>query len=140
LVFRSGWWYLAGYCHARTALRTFRVDRIQKLALLSQTFFIPEDFNIHAYLEGEFQEGTVIHARLRFFPKATEIVNSNRTLWESIQENPDGNIEVVLTSPDMTFLASMVMSFGTLVVVLEPQELKDMVREWAQSTAELYKE
>jgi predicted DNA-binding transcriptional regulator YafY len=34
----------------------------------------------------------------------------------------------------------MVMSFGTLVVVLEPQELKDMVREWAQSTAELYKE
>ena len=33
LVFRAGLWYLVGYCHLRTAPRTFRVDRIQKLTL-----------------------------------------------------------------------------------------------------------
>lgn len=140
LVFRSGWWYLVGYCHTRTALRTFRVDRIQKLTLLSQTFTIPDDFNVHAYLEGEFKEQSVIRARLRFIPEAAQMVNGNRSLWESIQENPDGSVDAVLTSPDLTFLASMTMSFGPWVTVIEPQELKDLVREWAQSMVETYKE
>jgi predicted DNA-binding transcriptional regulator YafY len=38
LVFRAGLWYLVGYCHLRAALRTFRVDRIEKLTVLSQHF------------------------------------------------------------------------------------------------------
>ena len=38
LAHRSGWWYLVGYCHLRQSLRTFRVDRIQELELLSQKF------------------------------------------------------------------------------------------------------
>lgn len=138
LVFRSGWWYLVGYCHTRSALRTFRVDRIQELTLLSQTFTILDDFNAHAYLEGEFKEGNVIHSRLRFVPEAAQMVNGNRSLWESIQENPDGSVDAILTSPDLSFLASMVLSFGTWATVVEPQELKDMVREWAQSMAEKY--
>jgi predicted DNA-binding transcriptional regulator YafY len=50
LVFRAGLWYLVGYCHLRTAPRTFRVDRIQKLTVLSQSFQLPEDFDIHKYL------------------------------------------------------------------------------------------
>ena len=37
LVHRSGWWYLVAFCHLRRALRTFRVDRIQALAMGSQT-------------------------------------------------------------------------------------------------------
>jgi len=140
LVFRSGWWYLVGYCHTRSALRTFRVDRIQKLILLEQAFAIPDDFNIHAYLEVEFKEQNIIHAHLHFIPEAAQMVKGNRSIWETIQENPDGSVEAVLISPDLPFLASMVMSFGPWTTVLEPQELKDMVREWAQSITELYKE
>jgi len=140
LVFRSGWWYLVGYCHTRSALRTFRVDRIQKLTLLSQTFSLPDDFNIRAYLEGEFKEQDMIRAHLRFIPEGAQMVKGNRSLWETIQENPDGSVDAVLTSPDLSFLASMVMSFGLWVTVLEPQELKGTVREWAQSITELYRE
>ena len=44
LAHRSGWWYLVGYCHLRQGLRTFRVDRILELELLSQKFQKPEDF------------------------------------------------------------------------------------------------
>ncbi|HSK87540.1 MAG TPA: YafY family protein, partial [Anaerolineales bacterium] len=64
LVFRAGLWYLVGYCHLRAAPRTFRVDRIQKLSVLSQSFQIPENFEIHKYLENEFKEQPVIRARL----------------------------------------------------------------------------
>ena len=138
LVFRAGWWYLVGYCHLRLALRTFRVDRIQKLTILDPTFVVPKDFDIHAYLENEFKSQPIIRAHLRFIHEAAHIVTSNRSLWETLQENPDGSMDVTLTAPDLPWLASMTLSFANWVIVLEPQELKDMIREWAQATINLY--
>ncbi len=138
LVFRAGLWYLVGYCHLRTAPRTFRVDRIQQLSILSQSFEMPEDFDIHSYLENEFKDQPIVRARLRFTAEASYIAISNRVIWESMQENSDGSMDVILTAPDLLWLASMALSFASLVTVLEPPELRDMVREWAQATANLY--
>jgi predicted DNA-binding transcriptional regulator YafY len=138
LVFRAGLWYLVGYCHLRAAPRTFRVDRIQKLAVLSQTFQIPEDFDIHKYLENEFKDQPLVRARLQFVPEATHIVTSNRILWESIEENPDGSLVVTMTAPDLPWLASMAMSFGIWVTVLEPPELRVMIKEWLDAIVKKY--
>jgi len=138
LVFRAGLWYLVGYCHLRTAPRTFRVDRIQKLSVLNQSFQILESFDIHKYLASEFKEQPVVRARLRFSPEVAPMVRSNRFLWESIQEEKDGSIVATQTAPDLHWLASMVLSFANLVTVLEPPELQEMVRDWAQATANLY--
>jgi predicted DNA-binding transcriptional regulator YafY len=138
LVFRAGLWYLVGYCHLRTAPRTFRVDRIRELSVLKQSFQIPEEFEIHKYLENEFKDQPLIRARLRFIPEAAHLVTSNRVIWESITENPDGSLVVTMTAPDLPWLASMTLSFANWVTVLEPPELREIVREWAQATANLY--
>ncbi|HSA99879.1 MAG TPA: YafY family protein [Anaerolineales bacterium] len=138
LVIRAGLWYLVGYCHLREAPRTFRVDRIQKLSVLSQSFQIPENFDIHEYLQNEFKDQPIIRARLRFTAEAAYIAISNRVIWESAQENPDGSLDVILSGPDLPWLASMTLSFANLVTVLEPPELRTMVREWAQATVNLY--
>ena len=140
LMFRAGWWYVVGYCHLRTALRTFRVDRIQKLEILNQTFVMPDEFDIHAYLEKEFKNQPTVQARLRFIPEAVHIVTGNRSMWESIKENPNGSMDVTLTAPDLHWLASMTLSFANWVIVMEPQELREMVRDWAQSIATQYVE
>lgn len=140
LVFQSGWWYLVGYCHLRNALRTFRVDRIRKFKHIDQPFQIPEDFNIHTYLEKEFKDQPVIRARLRFMPEAANIATGNRLVWESVQENPDGTCDVTLTAPDLSWLASMTLGFANWVTVLEPPELCQLVRDWAQSIAGRYVE
>jgi len=138
LVHRSGWWYLVGYCHLRNAPRTFRVDRIQNLETLSQTFQPPDDFDIHAYLEDEFADQPVVKAKLRFTAEGASIARSNVAGWDSLEENPDGSVDVVLSAPDLIWLASMTMSFAKLVTVLEPPELREMVREWARSVVEFY--
>ena len=140
LVFQAGLWYLVGYCHLRTAPRTFRVDRIQKLSVLSQTFQVPRDFDIHRYLENEFKEQPVIRARLRFAPAASYIAASNRVIWKSMQENPDGSMDVTLTAPDLPWLTSMTLGFANWVTVLDPPELREMVREWAQAIVSQYAE
>ena len=140
LVFRAGLWYLVGYCHLRRAPRTFRLDRIQKLSILSHSFQLPEDFNIRTYLENSFKDQPVIRARLRFVPEAAHIVASNRMIWESVEENNNGSSVVTLRAPDLPWLASMALSFSTWVTVLEPPELRKLVRDWAQATANLYQD
>lgn len=138
LVHRAGWWYLVGYCHLRQNMRTFRVDRIQNLELLSQTFQMPDDFDIYAYLDSEFAGQPVIYATMRFAPEGAHIARSNISGWESLDENPDGSVDVVLSAPDLPWLASMALSFANWVTVLEPPELRDLVRDWAQATVEQY--
>jgi predicted DNA-binding transcriptional regulator YafY len=138
LVHRAGWWYLVGYCHLREGLRTFRVDRIQEIALLSESFQMLEDFDVQAYLEAEFKDHPSIQARIRFLPNAAHIARANFSNWELSQENPDGSIDVVMTAPDLNWLASFVLSFGTWVTVLDPLELRTLVREWALATALRY--
>jgi len=137
---RAGWWYLVGYCHLRNAPRTFRVDRIQSLEVLSQTFQMPDDFDIHTYLASEFAYQPIVRAKLRFTAEGAFIAKSNVAGWESLEENPDGSVDVSLSAPDLPWLASMTISFANLVTVLEPPELREMVRDWARSVVELYEE
>jgi predicted DNA-binding transcriptional regulator YafY len=138
LVHRGGWWYLVGYCHLRNGARTFRADRIQSLEVLSHPFEMPADFDIHAYLESEFAGQPLVRAKLRFKPEGAHIATSERSIWEALDENPDGSVDVTLSAPDLPWLASISLSFANLVTVLEPPELREMVREWAMSVVELY--
>lgn len=139
LIHRSGRWYLVGHCHLRRALRTFRVDRIERCALLSREFEMPPDFDLDSYLGGEFTDQTAVQARLHFVPEAAGIARANLSNWDSLEERPDGSLEVVLSAPDLHWMASMVLSFATWVTVEEPPELRAIVRDWAAATAAQYK-
>jgi predicted DNA-binding transcriptional regulator YafY len=138
LVHRNGFWYLVGYCHLRGAMRTFRVDRLQDLELLQESFDKPEGFDIREYLKSEFKEGPLVRARVKFVPQAARIALANLTGWESVQENRDGSIEATLVAPDLYWLASLVLSFGAWVRVIDPPELLELVRTWAMETAAQY--
>ena len=138
LVHRAGWWYLVGHCHLRNALRTFRVDRIIEIDVLSEAFLIPDDFDVQTYLDTLFIDQPSIRAHIRFKPEAAYIAKANRSSWEIQQENVDGSLDVIMEAPDLNWLASMVLSFATWVTVLDPPELRSLVREWALATASQY--
>src|SRR5258708_6885293 len=49
----TGWkghWYLVGYCCLRQDYRTFRLDRIQQVEILSETFEKAEEFDYEAFV------------------------------------------------------------------------------------------
>src|SRR5437867_2094296 len=48
----AGWWghwYLVGYCCLRQGYRLFRLDRLQGMQVLAETFARAEDFDVQAY-------------------------------------------------------------------------------------------
>jgi predicted DNA-binding transcriptional regulator YafY len=140
LVYRWGWWYVVGYCHKRAEVRTFRVDRIHEVTMLAESFQIPPDFNTREYLAREFQGGPQVKARVRFMPEAAHGARANHAYWDSFEEQPDGSVVVGLSAPDLIWAASSVLMYGPAVEVLEPLELRMMVRGWARATAALYPE
>ena len=57
----DGRWYAVGHCHLRRALRSFRLDRIQNLRVLDETFVLPPDFDALAYLRSTMPEALTAH-------------------------------------------------------------------------------
>lgn len=138
LVHRWGWWYVIGYCHLRRALRTFRVDRIQEVSLLCETFTVPETFELRAYLDSEPQPATLVTARLRFAPQAAQAALDNRSYWTSLAPQADGSVEVTFSAPTLEWAASSVLVYGPIAEVLDPPALRQMVSEWAAAIARQY--
>jgi predicted DNA-binding transcriptional regulator YafY len=50
VAYRSGWWYVAGHCHLRRGLRTFRVDRIRSVRRTGASFERPAEFDALGHL------------------------------------------------------------------------------------------
>ncbi len=96
LVHRWGWWYAIGFCHLRQEVRSFRVDRMVELALSSQVFQAPNDFDVHTYLAEELQDQPKLQATFVFRLSGSLRARSNRSSWEVLEEQPDGSVVVSL--------------------------------------------
>jgi predicted DNA-binding transcriptional regulator YafY len=138
LVHRWGWWYVAGYCHLRQAVRTFRVDRILELMLLDQSFELPIAFDVQEYLSGEPYTQPQMAVRLRFCPEAALVARDDQAFWDEMHELPNGAVEAKLSAPGLEWAAQQALYYGPQVTVLEPPELQELVRSRAQAIAAQY--
>ena len=50
LVYRGGRWYVIGFCHLRSGLRTLRLDRVAQAQVTTRAFIRPEGFDASEYL------------------------------------------------------------------------------------------
>jgi predicted DNA-binding transcriptional regulator YafY len=135
LVHGWGRQYCLGYCHLRQGIRSFRVDRILELALLEQVFEIPADFDLQAYVESQPYFQRRVQVRLFFASEAALQALDNQAQWDTLEQQPDGSIIVTFVIPDVEAAASVIMNYGYLAEVLEPEELRALVRERAGAMA-----
>jgi len=138
LVHRWGWWYVIGFCHVRREVRTFRVDRISEITLLDATFIPSPDFNLQTFLKNELHTQPQITARLRFEPSFANLVAGNQSYWGTVESKQDGSVEVTFSAPTLEWAASTTLAYGPAVEVVEPPELRMMVAEWIEVTAQKY--
>jgi predicted DNA-binding transcriptional regulator YafY len=139
LVHRWGWWYTIGFCHVHQEIRTFRVDRISEISLLDAVFSPTVDFNLQEYLKNEMQTQPQITARLRFEPSSANLVAGNQSYWQTVEQKQDGSVDVTFSAPTIEWAASATLAYGPAVEVVEPPELRVMVKEWIVITARKYK-
>lgn len=66
VVVRYGLWYLLCFAHTPNEVRTFRVDRVQAVQVLPQTFRPPDDLDPIAWLERHLGTGWAFRTEVTF--------------------------------------------------------------------------
>ncbi len=139
-------WYLVGYCQKAGEVRTFRVDRIRRVHLyVYDRFEYPADFSIQDYMGqawGVIRDGDPYMVRIKFNPS---IAHLPRTVvyhpTQKIEEElDDGSIIVSYELCGLDELKTWVIQWGEGAEVLEPEILREKVRETAARIARLYGE
>ena len=123
---RSGSLYEIGYCHLRKDIRTFLVDRMQKIKLSEESFSLPPDFSLANYLKHSFGMFTedLVRVKARFHKSLTSYLLERR--WHPSQKNKklkDGSLELTFEVAGTKEIKSWIMGFGSLAKVIEPVSL-----------------
>ncbi|MEZ4713211.1 MAG: YafY family protein [Caldilineaceae bacterium] len=56
VLYRNGFWYMAGYCHLRQGLRAFRLDRVLNVLPGASSFVRPPDFDLLDFIEASISQ------------------------------------------------------------------------------------
>jgi predicted DNA-binding transcriptional regulator YafY len=142
LALQWGYWYLAGYCHLRGELRTFRVDRIQAVCPTGETFEAPADFSPREHLQrmaGERPE-TFYRVVVQFDSEVAHVVRERRDEWQELFEGDDGSVTLAFDASDLAWPCRWVLTYQDSATVIGPPELVDMVRDAASSIAARYED
>jgi predicted DNA-binding transcriptional regulator YafY len=124
----DGVWYLSAFCRLRGGGRDFRLDRIETLALLADTFSPrPDPPPVR----------TPIAVRVRFGDRALRWVRE-RQHWSFLGEEIGSEGSVMVYGPDgLDEIAPWLLGWGTAAEVIAPAELRSLIGEEARALAEM---
>ena len=111
----EGNWYLAAHCRAAGAERVFRVDRVSGVTALDESFEPPDDVpDVRPFAEDEVAD--LPRVELRLAPAARWVAEYHPV--ESVTEEPDGSLRVVLPVAAEPWLGRLLVSLGPDAAVI----------------------
>jgi predicted DNA-binding transcriptional regulator YafY len=116
----------------RDEVRVFALDRVKMLHQTRESFDIPEDFSLEEFTGTSFGvfQGPLTKVKIRFSPDIAGYVKEK--VWhesQKIVEQKDGSVifgAVVAGTDEIRF---WVMGWGSHADVLEPEALREQIRE-----------
>jgi len=138
LVYYSDSWNLIAYDHLRDDIRNFRLDRIRKMRMMMDTFERPDDFDLEEYLKEKGSNPRNERITLRFHPRSYRW--AKRSIPAEIEEETqsDDGVQVTFYFENLDYVARWLLRYGTDVDVVEPESLREKLRERALSLARHY--
>ena len=129
-------WYLLGYIKEKRDLRTIALDRILDLKILSTSFELPEDFDARKYFAnvvGIFVNNDLPVTKVMIraygiqaeYLRSTPLHKSQTEGRSKYREFAEFTYRLCITSE----LVSQLLAMGDKVEVLEPEELREEMKE-----------
>ncbi len=125
LVFASSVWYLVAHCENGDGLRVFRLDRIEQLQLLDESYRIPSGFDVDQLLRDDRLFGAERPRTLvvRYSPRIARWIAER----EGCQPDSDGSLTVRHPLADTDWAVRHVLQYGPDAEILEPSDVRDEI-------------
>jgi predicted DNA-binding transcriptional regulator YafY len=138
LVYRGGRWYVVGFCHLRSGLRTLRLDRIAHAAPTSHAFERPEGFDASEYLTramATLPRAVNVEVLLR-----TDLATAKRELHPTagIVEACEGGVLLKGSADELDWYARELMRLPFKFEVRSPAALRTELGRLARELAEQF--
>ncbi len=136
LACRRGRWYATGHCHLRGALRLFRLDRIQSMETLDETFERPAGFDVLAAVL------TALGSVPRDLPLEVLLdTTMAEARWHisaetaTLEESEGGGVILRGFTDSADWMARRLSGLGCALEVRQPPELREALRRHAARLA-----
>ncbi len=131
-------WYLYCYCYLRNDFRQFRLSRVRALEIKNDSF-IPRDVDLESRpWESDWGHTEMVPLVLKFNPKARGRVEDffDPSL---IEKQKDGSLVVRVPYPEDPWVYSFILGFGEDAEVLEPEHVREVIKEKSGKIFDIYR-
>ncbi|GGC76918.1 helix-turn-helix transcriptional regulator [Enterococcus wangshanyuanii] len=130
LIFKQNAWYLAGYCFVRKTTRLFKLKRITHLIMTDTEI---DELLLDKEYQPEFETTDVV------FKVKNELFYRIKEELSELEIEPNEKYTTVRTQqPKGSWLTSYLLSFGSAIEVIEPDEVKIQIKEEVQKLQQIY--
>ena len=126
MVYSSGRWHLIAYCRLRADLRDFRADRIERVHVKAETFNPVQHPNYLDFLNQALIGTDAKEATINVSDMAYRFMGDQKYYMGFAEETrlKNGSYEMKFVTPYYDYFARWLMSYGSEVEILSPNELK----------------
>lgn len=132
LVYYTDHWNLIAFDQLRSDIRSFRLEHIQTLRVLLEKFERPEGFDLAAHLAERGESPKNIPVAIRFDKYMYRWARSSVPAVIEAEEVDEQTVTVRFEFENMDYLAGWLLRYGPTAQVLEPNELKHLLKAKAE--------
>jgi predicted DNA-binding transcriptional regulator YafY len=141
IVYLNNNWYVAGYCHLRKDVRTFRLDRLEVLKTTGETFKPPKNFNAFKTISESLAQAPFpgsVPCRVLLQTNLAEASKHIPAYVAMLEPDSEGVMLTIMAHPDWFWrVALYLLEFPFAVKVLEPDRLKSALETLAKRAKNL---
>jgi len=134
LVLRHGRWYMLAYCLQKNDMRTFKVNRISSMEITNLRFNMRDyksDKRAESPMKGDIKKVLIFNKKVYY--RIVDIFDD-----DEVTEITDKSVTVVTYLKLDTWLIPMILSFGDDVKIIEPENLKEKVKNKIKKMNNIY--
>jgi len=138
--------HVIGFSETRNAQRTMKIERIERVEVLKDTYVIPEDFDPKTFLADAwgiwYTDAKPVDVILKFHPRVAYRIHESR--WhrseQPLEELDNGYVVWHAKIAEPKEMLNWIRGWGSDVEVLAPESLRDQIIQEIQSISVVYKQ
>jgi len=130
IVFYSARWHLIAWCRLRKDYRDFRVDRIEKMAVLDECDDRSKHLSLSKYLDSLQHDTDVVMVKALIHKDITRYIGDSKYQHGWVGEVERGNkVEMQFAAFSLDYIGRWFLMMGSNVEIVEPEPLIEKMKE-----------